>query len=290
MGSELQARGVPMDHEAWSGVANLDHQDVVREIHEDYIRAGADVIIANTYAAGRIPLEQAGYDDRVAEANRRAVEAARQARENAAERPVAIAGSMSIAVAVDVMSRRPPTDPARLPDLFREQAGLLADAGVDLIALEMISEPWFGKPALEAAAATGLPVWLGVSVESPAGGRVPTLGGEHDLRALLEGLPDVGVAAVTVMHSDVGSVLPAIEVIAQVWDGPLGAYPHVGDWTPPEWVFHDVTPEAYAAQATRWVERGVQLVGGCCGIGPAHIRAVKDTVPATVPAGSRPAL
>ena len=57
MGTELQARGVPMDDEAWSGVANLTHDHVVREIHEDYIRAGADVIIANTYAAARLPLE-----------------------------------------------------------------------------------------------------------------------------------------------------------------------------------------------------------------------------------------
>jgi methionine synthase I (cobalamin-dependent) len=73
MGTELQARGVPMDDEAWSGVANLTHDHVVQEIHEDYIRAGADVIIANTYAAARLPLERAGYGDRVVEANRRAV-------------------------------------------------------------------------------------------------------------------------------------------------------------------------------------------------------------------------
>src|SRR5262249_26016566 len=85
MGTELQARGVPMDNEAWSGVANLTHEDVVREIHEDFIRAGADVIIANTYAAARSGLERAGYGDRVAEANRRAVEAAVEARERAAD-------------------------------------------------------------------------------------------------------------------------------------------------------------------------------------------------------------
>jgi hypothetical protein len=105
MGTELQARGVPMDDEAWSGVANLTHDHIVQEIHEDYIRAGADVIIANTYAAARLPLERAGYGDRVVEANRRAVRAAREARDRVADRPVAIAGSMSLAAAEDVVLR-----------------------------------------------------------------------------------------------------------------------------------------------------------------------------------------
>src|ERR1700749_245452 len=70
MGTELEARGAPMDHEAWCGIANLEHPNLVREIHEDYIRAGADVIITNTYPTSRPPLERAGYGDRVVEANR----------------------------------------------------------------------------------------------------------------------------------------------------------------------------------------------------------------------------
>src|SRR5205807_9621699 len=84
MGTELQARGAKMDHAAWCGLANLDHQDLVREIHEDYIRAGADVIITNTYPTSRFALETGGLGDRVEEANRKATEAALQARENAA--------------------------------------------------------------------------------------------------------------------------------------------------------------------------------------------------------------
>ena len=140
MGTELQARGVPMDDEAWSGVANLTHDQVVREIHEDYIRAGADVIIANTYAAARLPLERAGYRDRVVEANRRAVRAAREARDRVADRPVAVAGSMSLAAAEDVVLRgRPGPSEAELLEHYREQASVLTEAGVDLIALEMIT-------------------------------------------------------------------------------------------------------------------------------------------------------
>src|SRR5262245_41640106 len=76
MGTELQLRGVPMDSSAWSAVANVDHYAVVRAVHEDYVRAGADVLIANTYAAARPPLAAAGLGHAVAAINERAVHAA----------------------------------------------------------------------------------------------------------------------------------------------------------------------------------------------------------------------
>ena len=86
-GTELEARGVPMNGAVWCGVAVLDHQDVVRATHEDYIRAGAELVTANTFPSNRLALEPAGFGDRVSEINRRAVETACQARENAAEGP-----------------------------------------------------------------------------------------------------------------------------------------------------------------------------------------------------------
>ncbi|MGH3045888.1 MAG: homocysteine S-methyltransferase family protein [Gaiellaceae bacterium] len=235
MGTELQARGVPMDDEAWSGVANLTHDHVVQEIHEDYIRAGADVIIANTYAAARLPLERAGYGDRVVEANRRAVRAALEARDRVADRPIAIAGSMSFAAAEDVV--RPGPRGTELLDHYREQASALTEAGVDLIALEMITSPSFGSPALEAAAETGLPVWLGVSVEVAVDGHVPMLDRPKDgLNELLEAVLGSTVSAVTVMHSVIEAVEPALDVIARHWSGTVGTYPHCGGYKPPEWI------------------------------------------------------
>ncbi len=95
MGSQLQAEGVPMDEVAWSARANLDQPDTVQRVHEAYIRAGAEVIIANTYAASRTALEPAGLGGRVADANHSAVRAALRARDAAATGPVAVAGSMS---------------------------------------------------------------------------------------------------------------------------------------------------------------------------------------------------
>ncbi len=96
-GTELQRRGVPMDAAAWSAAALVTHPQTVREVHEDYIRAGADVVTTNSFSTAWHQLEPAGLGDRFRELNARAVELARQARENAADRPVAVAGSISSA-------------------------------------------------------------------------------------------------------------------------------------------------------------------------------------------------
>src|SRR5262249_21051043 len=124
-GTELERRGVPMDGQAWSGTANLTHPDVVRGVHEDYIRAGADVVITNTFATARCNLEAAGLGERVAEVNRRAVELAREARDRAASgRDVWVAGSMSTMAPGSEPARRPSI--GRLSEMLREQAEILA--------------------------------------------------------------------------------------------------------------------------------------------------------------------
>src|SRR5215467_5643405 len=114
-GTQLQAEGVPMDDMAWSARANLEQPDVVQRVHEDYIRAGAEVIIANTFAASRAALEPAGLGSRVAEANRAAVRAAQRARQATATGPVAVAGSMSSFSPIDMYlgaERDPGSGPA----------------------------------------------------------------------------------------------------------------------------------------------------------------------------------
>src|ERR1700753_1592470 len=154
-GTQLQAEGVPMDDVAWSARANLEQPDVVQRVHEEYIRAGAEVIIANTYASSRAALEPAGLGSRVAEANRSAVRAALRAREAAATGPGGGPGPGRVGGAASCPSS-PPADMAaaglgqplagpadedpRFPTLahFREQAALLAAGGVEHIALGVI--------------------------------------------------------------------------------------------------------------------------------------------------------
>jgi S-methylmethionine-dependent homocysteine/selenocysteine methylase len=196
---------------------------------------------------------------------------------------------MSFAAAEDVVLRgRPGPRGTELLEHYREQASALTEAGVDLIALEMITSPSFGSPALEAAAETGLPVWLGVSVEVAVDGRVPVLDRPQDgLDELLDALLGSTVSAVTVMHSVIEAVEPALDVIRRYWGGTVGAYPHCGDYEPPEWIFGDITPEAFASASVGWVDRGAHVVGGCCGIRPEHIRAVADTIRDRPPAGAR---
>jgi homocysteine S-methyltransferase len=246
------------------------------------------VIIANTFAASRAGLEPAGLGGRVAEANRNAMRAALRAREAAATHPVAVAGSMSsfCPIAMDAGSPgtplgNPAAEDPRFPRLadFREQAGLLAEAGADLIALEMIDGRGYGRAAVAAAAETGLPVWLGISPDRRDDGTLgtfPELGDGDSFEDLLGALAGPSLAAVTVMHADPGLSLDAIEVIRRHYAGPIGVYAETGGWQPPNWVFDGLTPGEYLQQAITWAGHGAQLIGGCCGTGPGHIRALAD--------------
>jgi S-methylmethionine-dependent homocysteine/selenocysteine methylase len=277
MGTELQLRGVPMDTSAWSAVANVDHYAVVRTVHEDYVRAGADVLIANTYAAARPPLTAAGLGHDVAAINEHAVRATLAARESA-DRPIAVAGSLSH-VQMGGSPREWPSDDAGLLDVYREQAQLLAGAGAELIVVEMAGATAWVLPALAAAAETDLPVWLGLSAQPGADGPLAVRGHpETSFASLSAALVTADVDAVFVMHTDLEQVGAALDVVLADWAVPVGVYPNSGTFTSPLWVFADLAPERLAAEAVAWIARGVRFVGGCCGIGPAHIAAVRKAI------------
>ena len=275
-GTELQSRGVPMHGFAWSAAALDTHPETVRAVHEDYIRAGADVLIANTYSTAPHVLERAGLGDRVQALNRRAVALAQEARDNAAPgRPVAVAGSIS-SFRVSV------TPVGRLEGSYREQADLLAEAGVDLIALEMMSSPERAAPAIRAALATGLPIWIGFSCRLAEDGTVeffdgsPFVAGLTEDLALLADLPP-GDVAVTVMHTLTEETAPALEIVRRHWSGVTGAYAHSGKWADPVWESDtSISPDEYLRAAQHWVEMGAQIIGGCCAIGPEYIRLLKE--------------
>src|SRR5437867_5018253 len=160
MGTELQRRGVPMHRVAWSAAALQTHPDVVRQIHADNIAASAEVITTNTFGTSRHVLEPAGLGGEVAAMNRLAVALAREARDAApADRQIWIAGSISSFIAEADIKNTPPLESARRS--YTEQAQLLAEAGVDLLLLEMMRDIDYSRLAVECAVATGLPVWIG---------------------------------------------------------------------------------------------------------------------------------
>jgi S-methylmethionine-dependent homocysteine/selenocysteine methylase len=278
MGTELERRGVPMDDAAWSAAALITHPDTVREVHEDYIRAGADVIITNTFAAARHVLEPADMGEQFRELNTRAVTLAKQARENAADRPVFIAGSISTFTARYDYSNEPRAEKARAN--YLEQAEVLAESGVDVIALEMMRDLEQTTYALEAAVDPGLPIWIGFSCKTADEGTIVLWDGGHTLAEALERVPLSDVSMVSIMHTLTEDTPAALREVTGRWSGSLGAYPHSGEFVMPNWQFIDIaSPEAFAAEAQQWLELGAQLIGGCCGITPEHIRLLKERLP-----------
>jgi len=284
-GTELERRGAEMHPRAWCATATLTHPEVLRAVHEDYIRAGVRVITTNTFSTNRNMLAPAGLGDRFEELNRRAVAIALEARERtgAADR-VAVAGSMSHQVPIlqgsdqRELRHAPPLDVAS--DNFREMAELLAASGVDFLLMEMMSDPDLARPAIAAARATGLPVWVGYSVRSDGDDRLRAYTRpELDAAAMLDAIALDGIDAAGFMHCKVHEISAALELLRGRFDGPLIAYPDSGWFKMPHWHFEEVIPPDEFVGATRgWIAGGVRIVGACCGLGIEHIRALADAI------------
>lgn len=282
-GTELEQRGVPMDSKAWCGPATLEHLAELEEVHRDYIAAGADVVTANTYASSLLMLEPAGFADQFENLNRAAIRAAHRARLASGRGDVAVAGSLSHMIPVVEGDDR--SDLAHAPsksdmaEAFQRMASLHKDEGCDLIILEMMYHPDRMAPAFEAAVATGLPVWAGFSARRGMGGEVLSFARERDIpfEEVAEILADFDIAAAGLMHSPSNVVADALAILRRTYDGPLMAYPDSGYFKMPYWQFDDVMPpETFRGFAEEWVASGVQIVGGCCGLSPDHIRAISS--------------
>ena len=283
-GTELERRNVPMDQTAWSAASIASHPITLLEIHEDYIRAGADVIITNTFATARHVLEPAGMGDQVRELNLRAVRLAQQARESSADgRLVSIAGSITTfphPTSIALEKGNTLTHKQARAN-YREQAELLAEGGVDLLAMEMMGDTDHAAYAVEAAVATGLPVWIGISCTLSEEDSSLQLWGGETLEKGLDVLLPMGASVVTVMHTLTEHTIGALRAVMARWSGPVGAYPHSGRFVTPNWQFHDIiSPEDYLLEAEKWIDMGVRIVGGCCGIRPDHIRLLRDKLTA----------
>ena len=270
-----------MSPDAWCGLATLDHVDVLEDVHSDFIRAGADIITANTYASSRLMLAHAGVEDLFTEINTTAVAVAHRARQASGRDEVLVAGSLSHMYPLIAGTSRP--DVARAPsktemaDAFGELAALLRREGCDLILLELMYRPDHIRLALESAISTGLPVWIGFSVRRGDDGRVLSFSPEEDIpfAETVRLLDDFEVAAAGVMHSPANIVGEADEILCRSFTGLRMAYPNSGYFRMPHWEFDDViSPEHLVGLATEWIESGVSIVGGCCGLSPEHIGAL----------------
>ena len=291
-GTELERRGVSMDPEAWCGPATIGNLSLLEAIHRDYIAAGADVITANTYASSRLMLEPAGYADRFEEINRTAIQAAWWARESGMVPGVCVAGSLSHMLPMVGGTDRSDLERApshtQMEEAFGDLARLLEEQGCDLILLEMMYHPDRMPAAFAAAKSTGLPVWAGFSARRGESGEVLSFATDRDIpfAEVVQVLADFDVEAAGVMHSPSNVIGDAIDILRGVFDGPLTAYPDSGYFKMPSWQFEEIIPpDELRAYADDWVTRGVQVLGGCCGLSPEHIAALAPlkTPPAPSP-------
>ncbi len=282
-GTELERRGVRMNADAWCGVATIDNLATLTEIHLDYIRAGADIITANTYASSRLMLEPAGYADRLHEINSNAIAAAKQAREESGRNDVLIAGSLShmspITVGTDAADTTRTLSKTRLMDAYSELASIIKEQGCDLVLLEMLYYPERIPLVIEAALATGLPVWAGFSARRNEKGELLSFARDRDIpfEEIVKLLDDYELDAAGIMHTPSNLVEDAISLLRQHHSGVLMAYPDSGYFKMPSWQFDEIIPPPEFLQyASGWLDSGVQVIGGCCGLSPEHIEVLQQ--------------
>ena len=273
-GTMLYSRGVGL--EANFEHLNLVRPELVRELHAEYVAAGAQVIETNTFGANASKLAPIGLGGRVAEINRRG---ALLAREAAAGHDVFVAGSIGPLARARGEERE--VGPAEARELYRVQAEALADGGVDLFILETFSDLEQIAAALAAARETGLPVVASISFLE--GGR--TAAGVDVERAVAE----LSAAGAAVIGANCGAgpleILRIVGRMAAATSLPLAGFPNSGF---PEYVdgrsIYRTTPDYFAAMALEMAQAGASLVGGCCGTTPDHIRALARVLRGMKPA------
>lgn len=281
-GTEVERRGVPQLDNAWNGGGALSHPDILLQIHKDYIAHGAEIVIANTFATSRNLMKDAGCLDLFETYNKRSVELACKARTAMNAPDVLVAGGISHWSFSGVL----PTL-TELTAGAAEQAKIMKEAGADLIMLEMMIDITRMKAVYDGAAKSGLPIWVGLSCAPNDRGVMCLQNGKPDIdghkrHASGETLSDtidvingLDVSLISIMHTDVSFIDACLDVLNEKWDGFVGVYAHSGAVIAGKWVFEGtISPAEYAQYAEGWMQRGIAMVGGCCGIRPDHIRSL----------------
>jgi homocysteine S-methyltransferase len=271
MGTEIYARGVFINR--CYDELNLSQPDIVADIHSSYRRAGADVITTNTFGANRVRLAAYGLESRAKDINAAGVRLAKGDRKGAS----LVAGSIGPTGAVLAPLGR--VTPGEAYAAFREQAEVLADAGVDCFVLETFShlaELWQAVRAVRAV--TQLPIVACMSFHLVGHARVQTEGDSpEDAARAVRGWP------IDVFGTNCGTgprgVLHVFERIQASTDMKLAAMPNAGL---PQVVegrtLYLAAPEYMAEHARRFVQLGAAVVGGCCGTTPEMIREMRSFV------------
>jgi methionine synthase / methylenetetrahydrofolate reductase(NADPH) len=274
MGTMLYAKGIFLNRSF--DELNLTQPDLVADVHQAYVRAGADVLETNTFGANRIKLGTFGLDDKVHAIN---VQGAKIAR-HAARDQIYVAGAIGpLGIRIEPWGK---TGVDEAEEFFREQARGLLEGGVDLFVLETFRDVNEIGAAIRAVRSIcDLPIVAQVTTEDDGN----SLDGAAP-EAFVPELERLG-AQVVGLNCSVGpaAMLETIERMSQVATVKLSAQPNAG--RPREIEGRHIylcSPEYMATYARRFINSGVRIVGGCCGTTPEHIRHIKMAVRALAPA------
>tara|TARA_B100000945_G_scaffold274812_1_gene238421 strand:+ start:69 stop:986 length:918 start_codon:yes stop_codon:yes gene_type:complete len=281
MGSELEKNGAKMDKKLWCGTSSIKFPEIVKKVHEDYIKAGVDVITTNTYASTPISMKSYGFENSIEEYNKKSVLIAKEAVENS-KKDIAIAGSVSASGSFFKLGIK-----TMIPN-FNEQLKILTGEGVDLIILEaMSSQAEIVQAMIECSTKVKIPVWLAISCVIDNSTNEVMLGYNDSMdtppeiyenfEKSLNKFSKLHKGPILIAHSNIDVTGKAVKIAKKNFNGIIGAYPNVGFYEKPHWIYEDnMKPEDYLIQAKSWFENGSQIIGGCCGIGPDLIKSLSN--------------
>lgn len=265
MGSELFDRGIL--YNVCLEELCLSRPELIRKVHEDYVRAGAQVLETNTFGANAMRLEKYGLSGRVRELNEAAVKVAREAAGDKAFVVGAIGPSGYF------LGDALPDDLAKVRAALAEQASVLASAGVDALLVETFRQTNELRVAIETAvSASGgkIPVIAAASIDERSRMSDGTSAGEIGRLMREWGASVVGVNCADGPMNVLEAVTPMLELGLPVWAVPNAGLPRRVD----ERLVYVSTSEYFGVYARRMFKVGVKLVGGCCGTTPEHIRRI----------------
>jgi homocysteine S-methyltransferase len=261
---------------------NLTQPDLVREVHKEYVKAGADIIETNTFGATRHRLQQYSLENKLREIN---IAGARLAREAAGE-DVFVAGAIGpLDLRIEPYG---PTSFDEAKEMFAEQIAALLQGGVDLFVLETFSDLSEIRQAIRAVRELcDLPIVAQMTIQTDG---KTVFGASPEI--LTQRLEEYG-ADVVGLNCGVGPthVLSALERMRDVTKLKLSAQPNAGL---PRDVqgrqFYMCSPEYMSKFAKRFIKAGAKFVGGCCGTTPQHIKLIADSVRAVSPRAAKAAV
>ena len=276
MGTMLYERGVFI-HRCYDEL-NLSQPDLIRTIHEEYLQAGAEIVETNTFGGNRYRLQRHGLQDKVQEINLAGAQLARKAVDQLLDKQATrayVAGAVGpLGVQIEPLGKVS-LEEAR--GAFAEQIRALAEGGVDLLVLETMTSLNEIRQAILAARETApnLPVLAMITIDED-GNALDGSSPEMAARKLTEwGVDAVGCNC----SAGPATILSAIERMRTATPLPLVAMPNAGM---PRAVdgrnIYLCSPEYMASFVRKFVQAGVQFVGGCCGTTPSHIRAVRSAL------------